>query len=146
MPRRSASRPARARGVELGNDERPAALIALTERFAQFRADRERGARVPGELRVAALAALRQGVTQGALLRGCRISWSQLDAWKRAAARASMKSQRAAGEDARVFAVVDEARPVGEQAETAEHTLELRAGPWSVTVRLAEGGPGQGGR
>ncbi|MBK8011680.1 MAG: hypothetical protein IPK13_10030 [Deltaproteobacteria bacterium] len=146
MPRKNGSRPARARGVELEIDPRPAALIALTERFAQFRAESERGTRVPAELRAAALAALRQGAAQGALQRDCQISRSQLDAWRRAAAAPSTRSRRATGEDARIFAVVDEALPVDERAAAAEPPLELRVGPWSVTVRLAGGEPGQGGR
>ncbi|MBK8011728.1 MAG: hypothetical protein IPK13_10270 [Deltaproteobacteria bacterium] len=103
-------------------------MIALTERFAQFRAESERGTRVPAELRAAALAALRQG----ALQRDCQISRSQLDAWRRAAAAPSTRSRPATGEDARIFAVVDEALPVDERAATAEPPLELRVGPWSA--------------
>ena len=138
MPRKDASRPVRAREVELEIDERPAALIALRERFAQFRAESERGARV--------LAALCQGVTRGALLRGCGIQGSQLDAWKRAVPRPSARSRRDAGEDVRVFAVVDDARSAGTGAAAADPPLELRVGPWSVTVRVAGSEPSHGGR
>ena len=123
----NASRPIRARGV--GVDKK---LRALQARLARFRAERGRGARVPTELRAAALAALREGASERAL-RSCGISWSQLDAWKRRAARDVAGSRRGAPKDVRVFSVIDEVHPV----VGAEQVLELRAGPWSVTVRLS---------
>jgi len=101
----------------------------------EFRADRERGARVPAELRAAALAALRQGVTQGALHRDCGISSTQLDAWKKRVAPPNVRSRRDAAKGARVFAVVDEARPIGERAVTTEQTTV----PASVETRRASG-------
>jgi hypothetical protein len=139
MPKNNhASRPIRAGRAVV--DEK---VRALHERFARFRAERGRGARVPAELRAAALAALRRGASQGAV-QSCGISRSQLDAWKRRAARDVADMGRAGPEDVRVFSVVDEARPVAGRARAAEPVLELRAGPWAVTVRLAVeplGGP-----
>lgn len=123
----NASRPVRARGV--GIDKK---LHALEERLARFRAESGRGARVPAELRAAALLALREGASERAL-RSCGISWSQLDAWKRKAVRDVAGSRRGPPKDVRVFSVIDEVHPV----LRAEQVLELRAGPWSVTVRLA---------
>ncbi len=142
MPReRSASQPARARGAEFESDEVSAALNALTKLFARFRARHQRCARVPADLRAAALAVLREGVTEGALRRACRISCSQLDAWIRRAPNRSRPGSSPA-DAVRVFSVVDDARPGGPQAVAAEQTLELRAGPWSVTVRFAGSEPG----
>lgn len=143
MPRERDSQ--RVRGGEYEIDEVPAALSALAERFARFRASHQRCARVPPELRAAALAVLLEGVTEGALRRACGISWSQLDAWMSRAADRSRPGLRPA-EAVRVFSVVDDARPGGPQAVAAEQTLELRAGPWSVTVRFAGPEPEPGGR
>jgi transposase-like protein len=145
MPRERDSQPARARGGKYKSDEVPTALSALAERFARFRASHQRGARVPPELRAAALAVLRQGVTEGALRRNCGIAWSQLDVWKKCATGRSRSSPSPA-EAVRVFSVVDDARPGGPRAVAAEQTLELRAGPWSVTVRFAGPEPAPGGR
>ena len=136
MPRERDTQPARARRGEYESDEVPAVLSAVAERFARFRASHQRYERVPAELRAAALAVLRQGVTEGALRQACRISWSQLDAWMSRAADRSRPGSSPA-EAVRVFSVVDDARPSGPQAVAAEQTLELRAGPWSVTVRFA---------
>ena len=120
-------------------DEVPAALSALAERFARFRASHQRCARVPPELRAAALSVLREGVTEGALRRACGLSWSQLDAWM---SRAADRPGLGPAEAVRVFSVVDDARPGGPQAVAAEQPLELRAGPWCVTVRFAWSEPG----
>lgn len=120
------------------SNEGSAALGGLGERFAQFRAERGRGARVPAELRGAALAALREGMTPGDLSRVCRVSWSQLVAWKARSAEAV---------DARVFSVVDEERVAqqdSEPARPAEQAIELRVGSWSISVRLTEAGRNTG--
>lgn len=108
----------------------------LQARFARFRAESGRGARVPGDLRAAALAALHDGVSQGDLSRACRISWSQVDAWKRRAAGERARSPAKEPGGLRAFSVVDDARPV-ERRSAGDGPLELRLGPWAVTVRLA---------
>lgn len=118
----------------------PATVLAdLAERFARFRQGHARGARVPAELREAALAALGTGVAPGDLYRACGVSWSQVAAWK-ASAHAPPRT-RSGGEVAnvRVLSVVDD-QPLAGRAATAraEHELELRLGPWSISVRLAE--------
>lgn len=125
----------------------PASLLGdLERRFAQFRAEHPQGARVPQDLRAAALAALRAGVAAGALYRACRISWKQLETWKagqQGAIRARSRTRRAAPADVRVFSVVDAERSDRPAAEiSTEHELELRLGRWSLRVRLAE--PAQG--
>ena len=122
-------------------DEGPSALAELAGRFARFREEHPRGARVPEDLRAAALAALRQGVVPGHLYRACGVSWSQVDAWKRRAASAEPRDEAT---DMRVFSVIDEPpidRP--ERVTPTEHELELRLGPWSVSVRLSD--PGHAG-
>ena len=137
MPRRRESQ--RVRGSEHEKDEVPASLSALAERFARFRASHQRCARVPPELRAEALSVLREGVTAGGLRRACGLSWSQLDAWM---SRAADRPGRSPEEAVRFFSVVDDARPGGPQAVAAEQPLELRAGPWCVTVRFAGSEPG----
>jgi hypothetical protein len=109
----------------------------LGKRFAQFRAENPRGARIPQELRTAAVAAWAQGVGPSAFERVCRVSWSQLKAWQARARRdGSVEKQ------VRVFSVVDEAAPAAEYQPAiprpAQRELEFRLGPWSVSVRFAE--------
>jgi hypothetical protein len=118
------------------------ALSEVAERFARFREEHPKGTRVPGDLRAAALAALREGATPGELHRACGVSWSQTVAWNTERRTAPAKRGRTAAEDVRVFSVVDE-QPARQLEPTVSvgHELELRLGPWSVSVRLAEPTP-----
>jgi len=122
-------------------------LTELAGRFARFRREHPRGSRVPGDLRAAALAVLRDGVPPGVLYRACGVSWSQVAAWK-AGGRAASAPPRQAEEaaDVRVYSVVDE-EPIRtpEPGLSTRHDLELRVGPWSVSVRLADLQPARGG-
>ena len=121
---------------------RPSALAEITERFARFRQEHPKGTRVPGDLRAAALAALREGATTGELHRACGVTWSQIVAWRAVHGTPPAKRRRTAAEDVRVFSVVDE-QPVRQLEPTfsAGQELVLRLGPWSVSVRLAEPAP-----
>lgn len=114
----------------------PDRLAELSGRFARFRREHPRGARVPGDLRAAVLAALREGVTPSDLYRACGISWGQVAAW-RAAGHPAAKPVESEVSSVRVFNVVDEPRHEG---TTTGCDLELRLGPWSVSVRLADEG------
>jgi hypothetical protein len=116
-------------------------LAALERRFAQFRREQPRGARVPDDLREAALDAEVKGVSAGAIHRTCGVSWSQMMAWK--GARRAPSAQRVrpgtkSTPDVRVFSVVED--PIDRVAPTtlADNELELRLGRWSVSVRLTE--------
>ena len=141
MPKEVASQLSRARGVQTETDKASLALSALAERFARFRGSHQRYARVPQELRAAALAVLRQGVPEGALRGACGISSSQLVTWMKRSADSS-RAVASVAEAVGVFDVVDDARPGGTQVGAAEQTLELRAGPWFMTVRFAGSEPG----
>jgi hypothetical protein len=95
-----------------------------------------RGTRIPDDLREAALA-LSGEVAPADLYRTCGISFGHVAAWKAA------KRRRSESPDVRVFSVVDE-EPVQRREPTGPATtpeLELRVGPWSVSVRLAGHGP-----
>lgn len=97
-------------------------LPELAERFAAFRGTHPRFARVPRELRAAAVAAVEAGVSGHALWRSCGVSNAQLRAWRAAIG----------GEDAvKVLSVVDE--PGG---ATDDSSLELRLGRFAISVRL----------
>jgi hypothetical protein len=110
-------------------------LADLESRFARFRAEHPRGTRVPIDLRTAALAALREGVSAGDLYRACGIGWSQLETWK--SGRKGVRKKRTPEEDVRVFSVVD-AEPLDQRARVAvEDEIELKLGRWSVRIRLA---------
>lgn len=118
----------------------PAKLVALGKRFARFRREHARGTRIPDELRTAALALLREAAPAD-VYRICGISFGQVMAWKEAAAR------RPETPDVRVFSVVDEepAPRLVPSATTsaAAPTLELRFGPWAVSVRIVEPEPSE---
>lgn len=120
----------------------PSSVLADLElRFAEFRREQPRGARVPQELRAAALVAQVKGVSAGAIHRTCGVSWSQLMAWK--GARRSVPARRTSrgtksAPDVRVFSVVDEPVDRGALTMSADNALELRLGPWSVSVRLTD--------
>lgn len=110
----------------------------LRQRFAVFRRENPRNTRIPGDLRAAVIAAMRRGVTATRLRRTCDLSASQLARWRAAARgpeRSILKAQRT-----RVFSVVGEAPPRPRELPACPkgHGLELRLGPWSVSVRLAE--------
>ena len=101
--------------------------------------------------------ALERGVAQGELQRACRLSWIQVKKWQASEWRGRAKRGPEVAEAVRVFSVEDEASavpgaaaerrgeaPTGEAMESAKaQELELRLGPWLVSVRLA-GGVGQG--
>jgi hypothetical protein len=121
----------------------PSSLLTdLEERFAQFRREHARGVRVPDDLRSAALVAHVKGVSAGAIQRTCGVSWSQLMAWKgaRRSARAERVSRGAKSTpEVRIFSVVDEPVDRGTPAvSTNNNELELRLGPWTVSVRLTD--------
>jgi hypothetical protein len=110
------------------------ALVELGKRFARFREEYPRGRRIPDDLRAAALELLRE-VAPADLYRACGLSFGQVMAWKEAEARSPEPP------DVRVFSVVD-GEPVPRlapraTASAAAPALELRVGPWSVSVRLA---------
>jgi hypothetical protein len=121
-------------------------LAELAGRFARFRREQPRGARVPEELRAAVVAALGEGVAPSELQRACGVTWTQVMTWQ-ARHPGERKASRSAGpSQVRVFSVVDEPRedPAGVPESMGERGLELRLGPWTVSVRL--GGPGPQGR
>jgi len=123
------------------SSEASSLLADLERRFAQFRREQPRGARVPDDLRAATLAAEAKGVSAGAIHRTCGVSWSQLMAWK--GARRSAPAQRArrrakSTSDVRVFSVVEDAIDRGVPTTSADNELELRLGRWAVSVRLTD--------
>ena len=131
---------ARGTGSRVVGDEPSAALVKLGKRFARFRREHPRGTRIPDDLREAALALWRE-VAPADLYRTCGISSGQVMAWKEA------KARTAESQDVRVFSVVDEA-PVGWPKSTvpaAEPALELRLGPFAVSVRFSDSGTARRG-
>jgi len=124
-------------------EEWPAPLLELAKRFEAFRLAHPRGTPISAELREAALAALGNGVAPGDLYRACGISWNQVVIWKARHRFTSTKRRRVAPPDVRVFSVIDEepARPPETKVSALGPELELRLGPWSVSVRVAGCGP-----
>ncbi len=121
-----------------GEDTTTTALVEdLSRRFATFRRESPRHARVPRELRAAVVAAIGHGVPPARLRAACGVSTSQLDRWR----TASTSGASFGGElqRARVFSVTGDPspRPVDAGGWPPHDGLELRLGPWSVSVRLA---------
>jgi hypothetical protein len=129
--------------------EWPSTLAELGKQFARFRSEHRRGARYPDELREGALLLLGE-VAPEALYRACGISFRQVMAWKAARRLPPAKTLEAEPAEVRVFSVVDEEPVVrlepGSAGRAAGAVLELRVGPWSVSVRLVDGGPALRGR
>ena len=115
------------------------ALARLGKRFGRFRLERRRGTRYPDELRQAALALLGE-VAPDALYRTCGVSFRQVMAWKAARRSAAARAVESEPPRVRVFSVVDEESVACLELPTvrvAEPGVELRIGPWTVSVRLA---------
>jgi hypothetical protein len=127
----------------------PSTLVQLGRQFARFRSECRRGARYPDELREGAVRLLGE-VAPEALYRTCGISFRQVMAWKAARRLGPAKTPKAEPAEVRVFSVVDEEPVVRLEPEAAgragEAVLELRVGPWSVSVRLVDGRPALRGR
>ena len=147
MEKSSGARVARSeRGQRAPVSQEGCGLPELARRFAQFRAKRRRGTRIPEDLRTAALRALEAGVTQSELQRRCGVSSSMVQAW-RAARTPSVADERGARDEVRAFRVVG-AEGVDERTPASSPVapeLVLRIGTWSVTIRTTgteeAGGP-----
>lgn len=114
----------------------PALIADLAERFAAFRRTHPRFARIPRDLRAEAVAALGQGASPSQLCTACGVSGSQLALWRQASGGRAPSATVDLG--ARIFAVAEETPAPGatDPAPSATDALELRLGPWSVSVRL----------
>jgi hypothetical protein len=136
----------RSRGRRRSAEGKCSGLAELEGRFARFRREQPRGARVPEELRAAVVAALGQGVAPSELQRACGVTWTQVMTWQARHPGDRGTSRSAGPSKVRVFSVVDEPRvdPPQPSESTGGGGLELRLGPWTVSVRLA--GPGPQGR
>jgi transposase-like protein len=121
--------------------EASSALAALEGRFAQFREQHAPGTRVPEELRAAVFSALSEGVPVSALRRKCGLASSQIEGWKASHDGGSVRGRRETAK-VRAFSVVDD-EVAGRATPEAvpEQALELRVGPWAVSVRLAGQAP-----
>lgn len=140
-PRRS--RPVSSPEKEAGA-ETSAALAKLGRRFALFRAQHP-GARVPEELRAAVFDALREGVTVRGLRRECGLTRGQISGWEATREEVSQRGPRQTAK-VRAFSVVEDEPCASATPEAvAEQALELRVGPWAVSVRLAGQTPARRG-
>ena len=141
MEKRSESR--RSRPVSSPEEEAGAEssspLAKLGRRFALFRAQHGPGVRVPDELRAAVFDALSEGVTVKALRRECGLAGSQIVGWEATRNSALVSGPRQSAR-VRAFSVVKDEPGEGAMPKGApEQALELRVGPWAVSVRLAAG-------
>lgn len=95
------------------------------------------GRRFPRGLRGQVIAAIDAGASASAVSRACRLSWSQITSWQRAAARSARVAPTASAAVAprpRVLSVVD----AGTREDTTlDGDIELRIGRWRVSLRRA---------
>jgi len=118
----------------------PEVLVeSLRQRFARFRRGHKPRTRYPETLRAAVLLALRNGATELEVRQASRVSSLQLAAWRRREVVPAPESGPA-GQDARVFSVVDELPDVNVEraVRPAEGDVELRVGGWAVRIRRIE--------
>ena len=142
MKQRGQSAGARRRGRTQASAAGP--LARLATQFARFRSEHPRGTRYPDELRQAALGLLAE-VEPDAVYRACGLSFRQVMGWRDADRGAPAQVLEAEGAKVRVFSVVDEPPAVSFGPQAVVPELELRLGPWTVTVRLAGGQPARRG-
>jgi hypothetical protein len=114
------------------------ALARLAKQFERFRLEHPRGTRYPDELRQAVLVLLAE-IEPDDLYRACGLFFRQVMAWKDARRVAPARALEAEAAKVRVFSVIDEQSALGLCSGAAAPELELRLGPWTVTVRLASG-------
>jgi hypothetical protein len=140
---------AHGRGVEAREQQwarRREVLAELRESFGRFRVQHPRGSRVPEALRRAVLAALGAGVAAADIRRVCGVTEAQVEHWGVWQGRASIGPGAPARRAVREFKVVagPGAEPNGASVP-GEPELELRLGPWAVSVRLiGTAGTGRG--
>ncbi len=140
MQKKKQSSPARSgrRGSSRSVDG-SSVLAELAGRYARFRREHPRGARIPSDLRASTLAALEKGVAASELYRSCGVSWSQVVTWQLGHRSSADQAAKGDVEPAvvRAFSVAD-GHDGGAPVLSVSHELELRLGCWSITVRLAE--------
>lgn len=114
-------------------------LAALEREFASFRRTHRPQTRIPGELRGAALAALKEGVTPSDLRRRCGLSLEQLQHWQGERGKGA-SAKRVGAPEARVFSVVDDPPPSAVELSCHDggRRLELRLDGWVVSIRRTE--------
>lgn len=112
-------------------------LAELGRRFERFREQHGPRARVSEELRAEVFEALREGVAVTGLRRECGLTRSQIAGWEATRERVSERVRRSTPK-VRAFSVVEDEPCASATPEAvAEQALELRVGPWAVSVRLA---------
>ena len=127
-------------GYSETRDLSPSLLVeSLRQRFARFRRKHRPRTRYPDALRAVVLAALRSGAAELEVRRACRVSSVQLAQWRRREGVSAEESDPA-GQQARVFSVVDEMPNVSVEraVRPAEGDVELRVGGWAVWIRRIE--------
>lgn len=142
MRRESSSAQVRPSREQVRPGRKPPTLTNLAQRFAQFRSHNARFTRVPQELRAAVVRVMSAGVTVSALRCRCGVSSSQIAAWQASCER---EEARAEPTQVRAFSVIDAAPSAGALGVSSDETLELRLGPWSVSVRIAAQTPARRG-
>lgn len=122
---------------EQSKNQEAVTLEKVAKQFIHFRQTHQKGARIPQELRVAVDKLAGEGLSLTEVLPACGLTLWQYQRWHKNQ-RGKVKKQKSVPRESavRVFTVVDDSSS-GYSDKNQE--LELRIGPWSVNIKLAEG-------
>lgn len=120
-------------GAKRRKGETRCIIQALRAQFEAFRSTHRPYTRVPTHLREAVAEAVASGADEDAVRRSCRLSKAQIERWTQ---------QHPCSSTVRVFDVVDDEATVASEGGGGDQSLQLRLGPWCVSVHLwdASGG------
>lgn len=112
-------------------------LEKVAKQFANFRQTHQKGTRIPQELREAVEKLAEEGISLTEVLPACGLTLWQYQRWHKSQHSDTKKKKQKSepSESAvRVFPVVNEDGGYSNRSQE----LELRLGPWSVSIKLAE--------
>jgi hypothetical protein len=112
-------------------------LEEVAKQFAHFRQTHQKGARIPQELREAVEKLAEEGISLSEVLPTCGLTLWQYQRWHKSKSQSNkIKNQKSESRKSavRVFPVVNKDSSYSDRNQE----LELRLGPWSVSIKLAE--------
>lgn len=120
---------------EQSKSQEAATLEEVAKQFAHFRQTHQKGARIPQELREAVEKLAEEGISLTEVLPACGLTLWQYQRWHKNQSN-KIKNQKSESRESavRVFPVANENSGHCDRSQE----LELRLGPWSVSIKLAE--------
>jgi hypothetical protein len=119
---------------EQSKSQEAVTLEEVAKQFAHFRQTHQKGARIPQELREAVEKLAEEGISLTEVLPACGLTLWQYQRWHKSQSNEIKKQKSESRESAvRVFPVVNKDSGYSDRNQE----LELRLGPWSVSIKLA---------